>query len=175
MERTGTHESEPAIAARRLGLAAPGIEVKSSDFADGQPIPPRHAGGHGRSPALSWSRPPPGTRELVILCEDPDAPIAEPFVHWILTGVPPGLTHLPEGLPATSQPFGDGAVQGRNDVGHDGYFGPEPPRGHGVHHYYFQLFAVDHPLGAPSTRAQLVRALAGHVLGWGQLVGTYQR
>ena len=175
MERTDTHEAEPEIVARRLGLAAPAIELKSATFADGQPIPPKHASGHGRSPALSWSQLPPGTREVVILCEDPDAPTPEPFVHWILTGVPPELTHLPEGLPPTSAPLGSGAVQGRNDMRHYGYFGPEPPRSHGVHHYYFQLFAVDRRLNAPSTRAQLLEALRDHVLGWGELVGTFQR
>ncbi|HWE27014.1 MAG TPA: YbhB/YbcL family Raf kinase inhibitor-like protein, partial [Polyangia bacterium] len=116
-------------------------------------------------------------QELVVLCEDPDAPKPQPFVHWIVTGVPPDTTELLEGLPPSPTPLSSGAAQGRNDMGKHGYYGPEPPPGHGVHHYHFQVFAVDRALDVrtPADRDALVQALRGHVVGWGELVGTYER
>src|SRR5437879_384383 len=95
MERAGTHEQEKATVARRLGLDSPSLRVESTSFGNGQPIPEKHAGGRGRSPALKWSQPPPETREIVVLCEDPDAPRPQPFVHWIITGLPPDTVELP--------------------------------------------------------------------------------
>lgn len=165
------HHEEKSVAGFDLGRE-PTLRIESPAFEDGQPIPRAHAGAHGRSPALKWSPPPPGTRELVLLCEDPDAPRAQPFVHWIVVGLPADTLELPEGLPPT--PLSSGAVQGKSDMGRDGYYGPEPPPGHGVHHYHFQLFAVDHPVHARD-RDSLVRAMRGHVVAWGELVGTYQR
>jgi Raf kinase inhibitor-like YbhB/YbcL family protein len=176
MEQTGTHE-EHAIAAHRLGLGAPTLTVESPAFARNRPIPREHAGAHGRSPALEWSDPPRAARELVLLCEDPDAPTARPFVHWIVTGVPPDTRELDEAQPASAVTLATGAVQGRNDMRKDGYYGPEPPPGHGTHHYHFQIFAVDQTLDlrAPVDREQLVSALRGHVIAWGELVGTFER
>src|SRR6478609_1493902 len=134
MEHVGTHETPP-IAVRRLAAGAPSLTVTSASFAADGVIPSAYAGSQGRSPALRWSTPPPGTKELIVLCEDPDAPTAQPFVHWILVGLSPSETELPEGLPPTTAPLSSGALQGRNDMGTDGYYGPEPPPRHGVHHY----------------------------------------
>jgi Raf kinase inhibitor-like YbhB/YbcL family protein len=174
MEQPGTQEHK-AIAGRKLGAeSATRITVESAGFREGQMIADQYAGAHGRSPALRWSAPPPGTRELVVLMEDPDAPRPQPFVHWIVTGLPPQTRELPEGLPPSSAPLASGAMQGRNDMHKDGYYGPEPPPGHGVHHYHFQVFAVDRPITARD-RDAVVQAMRGHVLGWGELVGTYQR
>ena len=177
MEQVGSARQEKAIAAGRLGLQAPSLSVESSAFRNGQPIPQKHAGAHGRSPALKWSEAPSKAHEIVVLCEDPDAPRPQPFVHWIVTGLPPETVELPEGLPPSSTPLSSGAAQGRNDMRKDGYYGPEPPPGHGVHHYHFQVFAVDRQLDlrAPIERDQLVEALRDHVLAWGELVGTYER
>jgi Raf kinase inhibitor-like YbhB/YbcL family protein len=171
------HQERPDIAAHRLFAGAPSLTVESDSFSGEGPIPAEHAGGHGRSPALRWSKPPPGTRELIVLCEDPDAPTAEPFVHWIVTGLPPNETELPEGQPPTASPLASGVIQGRNDMGTVGYYGPQPPPGHGVHHYHFQVFAADRhlPLRVPLGRGQLIEALRGHVRGWGEVVGTYER
>ena len=98
-------------------------------------------------------------------------------MHWIVTGLDAETTELPEGLPPSGAPLASGAVQGKNDMGKLGYYGPEPPRGHGAHHYHFQVFAVGEPLAlrAPVNRDHLVDALRGHVVAWGELVGTYQR
>jgi Raf kinase inhibitor-like YbhB/YbcL family protein len=176
MERTGTEEAR-GLAPRRLGLGSPTLKVESASFGSNQPIPKAHAGGHGRSPALRWTRAPKEARELVIFVEDPDAPMAHPFVHWILTGLPPDTTELPEGLPPSASPLGSGAVQGLNDMRKHGYYGPEPPPGHGVHHYHFQIFAVDEPLDveSPVDREALLEALRDHVIAWGEHVGTYER
>src|SRR5437899_9023594 len=90
MEQPGTHREEKVIAGQKLGADTTAqISVESASFRNGQPIPEKHAGAHGRSPALKWSQPPPRTRELVVLCEDPDAPRPQPFVHWVVTGLPP--------------------------------------------------------------------------------------
>ncbi len=177
METTGTQGTQKELASRRLGLNGPTIAVESASFAPGAAIPPRHAGANGRSPALRWSPPPRSARELLILCEDPDAPTAKPFVHWILTGLPPDVRELSEGQPPSLAPLSSGAAQGKNDMKRDGYYGPEPPPGHGVHHYHFQIFAVDRALElqAPVDREQLVQALRGHVVAWGELVGTFER
>ena len=177
MEQPGTGASEKAIAARHLGLDDPDLTVESPSLQHGARIPERFVAGHGRSPALRWSTPPPSTREVVVLCEDPDAPRREPFVHWIVTALPPDTVELLEGLPPSSAPLASGAVQGKNDMGQDGYYGPEPPPGHGVHHYHFEVFALDRrlELHAPIVRDRVVAAMRGHVVAWGELVGTYER
>ena len=176
MEQPGAQEQPKAIAAERLGLDTATLTVESDAFADGTRIPQQFAGAHGRSPSLRWSEPPPATREIVVLCEDPDAPRPQPFVHWVITGLPPDTIELPEGLPPSPTPIDSGAVQGRNDMRKHGYYGPQPPPGHGAHHYHFQVFAVDRRLDVttPADRDHLVRALRGHVVAWGELVGTYE-
>lgn len=168
------------VAANRPGLAGRGsIEVRSAAFADGEVIPRRYAGdGEDVSPPLAWSHVPRETREVAVLCEDPDAPMASPFVHWLVHGLPPGVRALGEGVTrATFVPGLPPAHQGRNSGQDTGYMGPLPPPGHGVHHYYFEVFALDQPLGlrALCTRDELVQAMRGHVLASGVLVGTYER
>src|SRR5205085_1241848 len=106
------------------------------------------------------------------------APMPSPFAHWIVHSIPPTLKSLPLGLPnhrVLSQ-LG-GAFQGQNDAKTRGWYGPKPPRGHGIHHYHFQLFAVDTllNLGADATLDEISRALRGHVLADGEIVGTYER
>lgn len=155
--------------------------VHSDSFALGAAIPRRHAGpeeGDNISPQLSWSGLPRQARELVLVCEDPDAPALSPFIHWIVRGIPPELGHLPEGLPPVAvPPTIAGVVQHQNSARRVGYFGPRPPPGHGVHHYYFQLFALDHPVDLPEapTRDDLIHAMTGHLVAHGHHVGTYER
>ena len=152
--------------------------MTSTSFQDGGPIADRYTPqGENRSPALSWSGVPAGTKELVLLVEDPDAPFPSPFVHWVLHRLPPTTTSLPEGVPTSVEltQFGN-AIQGHNDAKTVGYFGPQPPLGHGVHHYHFQLFAVDVTLvkGPGATRDELGKMMEGHVLADGEIVGTYE-
>lgn len=158
------------------------IQLKSSAFGSGEPIPAKHTGeGADRSPPLTWSSLPPNTRELALICDDPDAPTSEPWVHWVLYKLPPNLDGLPEGVEPTERPKqSSGAVQGKNSWNSGttiGYRGPMPPPGHGIHHYYFRLYALDAPMpDEPGlSKADLLRAMSGHVLAEGQLMGTYQR
>ena len=147
------------------------IEVSSPVFDQGGAIPAKHTGeGHDLSPALNWYGLPEGTREIALVCEDPDAPRPEPWVHWVLYKIPANHTGVPEGDT-------EGALEGENDFGRRGYGGPMLPKGHGVHHYHFRVYDLDTGLEATAglTKDQLLEAMEGHVLDEGELVGTYER
>ena len=156
-----------------------GMTIRSNAFTDGRAIPRRYSeDGEDLSPPLTWSDPPEGTRELALIVEDPDAPRAEPWVHWVLYKIPADVRTLAEGIPPSptlNDPLG--AMQGQNSWGTDGYRGPAPPPGHGTHHYHFRLFALDVPLHAVQglDKKGLLDAMQGHILTQAELVGTYQR
>src|ERR1700736_854590 len=121
------------------------IELTSTAFREGEPIPKLYTGdGKDLSPPLKWTDPPAGTKSFALVCDDPDAPRGT-WVHWVLFDLPATATGLPAGVP-TSEELPSGGVQGRNDYGDIGWGGPQPPRGHGVHHYGFRLYALDAPL-----------------------------
>lgn len=154
------------------------VKIESPAFLHNAPIPRRFSQeGENVSPALQWGDVPPGTQELVLLCEDPDAPFPQPFLHWIAFGIPPTVSGLPEGVPQVARAGFGMMRQGKNSAKTDGYTGPMPPVGHGVHHYYFQLFAVDRKLdlGDDPTRDELAALMTGHILARGELIGTYER
>lgn len=151
---------------------APGFKLTSTAFNDGQSIPLPYAGrGENRSPQLTWQNVPSGTQELALIVEDPDAPGGD-FVHWIVCGIPAGTLSLAEGLPAAAP---EPLVQGRNDLGRTGYFGPAPPPGK-PHHYHFRLFALNQKLHLPANadKGRFRQALSGHVIAEAELVGTFQ-
>ena len=156
-----------------------GMTIRSDGFADGRAIPRRFGeDGEDLSPPLSWSDLPEGTRELAMIVEDPDAPRAEPWVHWVLYKIPPDTRTLSEGIPPSpTLNVPPGALHGKNSWGSDGYRGPAPPRGHGTHHYHFRLFALDVPLHAAQglDKPGLLAAMQGHILAQAELVGTYER
>jgi Raf kinase inhibitor-like YbhB/YbcL family protein len=161
--------------------AAPGIVVESPTVAAGQPMPRDHSpDGRNESPALSWSGLPPGTRQLALICEDHGAGNPPPWVHWIVYNIPASATGLPRGIPfdpADPMPAGlEGARQGNNGWGLAMYRGPAPPVGT-VHEYELTIFALDTDLDLPAglTRAELLEAMEGHVLGRGTLRATYAR
>jgi Raf kinase inhibitor-like YbhB/YbcL family protein len=155
------------------------MTIRSDAFADGRAIPRRHSeDGEDLSPPLTWSGLPDGTRELALIVEDPDAPRAEPWVHWILYKIPADVRTLAEGIPPSPAPeIPRGALQGKNSWGTDGYRGPAPPRGHGTHHYHFRLYALDAPLHAAQglDKEGFLRAIQGHTLAQAETVGTYER
>lgn len=160
------------------------LELTSSAFGHGQRMPIDYTrDGLNASPDLAWSRPPEGTRSYALICEDPDAPTAEPFLHWLIFDIPAetrklARRELPEGVEKEAKPpVPAGASQGTNDFGNFGYDGPSPPAGHGTHHYHFQLFALDRilDLQAGCRKADLLRALKGRVLAKGELIGIYSR
>jgi Raf kinase inhibitor-like YbhB/YbcL family protein len=151
------------------------MKITSPVFADGQPIPEKYTcDGANVSPPLSWSEAPPGTRSFALICDDPDAPVGT-WVHWVVYGLAPATAELPEMVAPTEQLPG-GAKQGLNDFRRVGYGGPCPPPGR-PHRYFFKLYALDTELALRSraTKADLVRAMAGHILAEAQLMGTYQR
>ncbi|MBX6313117.1 MAG: YbhB/YbcL family Raf kinase inhibitor-like protein [Isosphaeraceae bacterium] len=154
------------------------ITIQSQAFGEGQAIPKRYtADGADVSPPLSWTAP-QGTQELALIVDDPDAPRDEPWVHWVLYKIPGSASGLPEGFHGETTPDEPaGVAQGVNSWGTIGYRGPAPPKGHGTHHYHFKLFALDAPLDLKPglDKKALLDAMSGHILGQGELVGTYQR
>lgn len=151
------------------------LVLKSSAFSANQAIPARFScDGERISPPLAWSGAPQNTAAFALIADDPDAPRGV-FTHWVLFNIPGNREHLDENLPA-AQRLDNGAMQGHNDFGGDGYGPPCPPRGP-AHHYRFTLYALDAPLHLPAgaTKQQLLDAMRGHVLEQAQLVGLYAR
>ena len=149
--------------------------LSSPSFRNSQPMPAKHScEGADASPALKWEGAPAGTKGFALICDDPDAPGGS-WVHWVIYGIAASTSELAENV-AKSDTVG-GVKQGVNDFGKVGYGGPCPPRGHGVHHYHFRLYALDAELNlAPRvTRRQLEAAMKGRVLAQTELVGTYRR
>ncbi len=151
------------------------MKLTSSAFAEGKPIPIQYTcDGAAVSPPLVWSEIPAHTRSFALICDDPDAP-GGTWVHWVIYGLPDTARELSERT-ATTEQLPDGARQGLNDFRRVGYGGPCPPPGT-PHRYFFKLYALDAdlPLKPRATKAALLRAMEGHVLGAAQLMGTYQR
>ncbi len=155
------------------------IEVKSPAFAPGDRIPTKYTrDGDNVSPPVNWDHLPPGTRELALIVDDPDAPTAKPFVHWVAYKIDPAARSLPEGVSRDATPQGAPVhAQGRNSFDNMGWDGPEPPHGHGVHHYHFHVYALDKPLASSGKleKDNLIASMAGHIIDEGDLVGTYER
>jgi Raf kinase inhibitor-like YbhB/YbcL family protein len=155
--------------------------MRSTAFEPNQHIPKKHTGeGEDLSPALSWSGAPDNTAEFALICDDPDAPRPEPWVHWVVYKIPASTTSLPEGVARskTVDAVG-GAMQGLNSWPSDntGYRGPMPPPGHGLHHYHFKLYALDAALDTQPglSKDELLQAMQGHVLAEAEMIGTYER
>jgi Raf kinase inhibitor-like YbhB/YbcL family protein len=155
------------------------LALTSTAFVPGGAIPARHTcDGEDRSPPLAWRGAPAGTRCFALLVDDPDAPDPRApkrvWVHWVLYNVPGTVSELAEG--ASSRALPPGAREGRHDGGGTGWAGPCPPIGR--HRYFHKLFALDATLpdlGEAAGRAELERAIAGHVLETAELMGTYER
>ncbi len=154
------------------------LTLTSSAFAPGGEIPARFTcQGENVSPALAWRGAPAGTASFALIVDDPDAPDpAHPrmtWVHWVLYDLPADTTELPEGVAPGALP--PGTREGRNDWKRTGYGGPCPPIGR--HRYFHKLYALDTALGdlGEPAKAELERAMAGHVLARAELVGTYRK
>ena len=149
--------------------------VESAAFKAGQAIPARFScEGRNTSPALTWADIPSGTKTFAVLVDDPDAPGGD-WIHWVFYNLPASLSGLPEGIAKKEKPSG-GGVQGRNSFEKTGYDGPCPPPG-SPHHYYFHVYALDTDLklAVPADANALKSAMQGHILGEGELMGTFQR
>jgi Raf kinase inhibitor-like YbhB/YbcL family protein len=150
------------------------LQITSPSFSEGGMIPERYTcDGTDVSPELIWAGVPDGVRSLVLICDDPDAPMGT-WVHWVLFNIPPEETGLPAAI--KSEPsLRNGALHGTNDFRRLGYGGPCPPGG--THRYYFKIYALDIKLSLDSgaTKTQVEDAMAGHILAEGQLMGKYKR
>lgn len=152
------------------------MNIKSSAFFDTTPIPKKYTGeGDDMSPPLEVNDVPHEAKSLVIICDDPDAPRSEPFVHWVLFNMDPKMLELVEGASGSGRI--EGAIEGMNDFGKHGYGGPMPPVGHGMHHYRFKVYALDTKLDLSknATKKDLLVAMKGHILVQSEIVGTYER
>lgn len=149
------------------------LRLNIGAFAERSPIPTLHTcDGADLSPALEWTGEPAGTGSFALIMDDPDAP-AGTWNHWLLYDISRSVRVLPQG----NRPGGAG-VSGVNDFGKPGYGGPCPPKGHGPHRYFIKLYAVDVPslgLQPGARRADLDRALEGHILAEAQYMGSYER
>ncbi len=150
------------------------IQLTSSAFTEGDMIPKKYTcDGQDISPPLAWTGVPEGTKSVALISDDPDAPVGT-WVHWVMYNIPPQLQELPEAVPA-DKVLATGATQGTNDFRRIGYGGPCPPGG--THRYYFKLYALDQELALDPglTKDQLLKAMKGHILAEGQLMGRYKR
>lgn len=158
-------------------MTAPKTLEVGSVFHDGDYIPAKFTcDGEDINPPIFIGHISEEAKSLVIIMDDPDAPSGT-FIHWIAWNIPPA-GEVPEDVPKVEKVEGPiPMVQGKNDFGRIGYGGPCPPRGHGVHHYYFKVYALDTMLNLPqgATRKELEKAMEGHVIQWGELVGLYER
>ena len=156
--------------------AVASLELKSASFS-GDTIPNKYSSCEGQndtSPELSWTTPPAGTQSFALVVIDKDSPFGWNFVHWVLYDLPPDKRELREAIAKQAQ-LPDGSRQGQNGYDKIGYVGPCPP-GHSAHRYVFDLYALDTKLNLPAgaSKKQVVKAMKGHVLASGELVGRFQ-
>jgi Raf kinase inhibitor-like YbhB/YbcL family protein len=174
---TATSEptTEPATAASTKSTqptteANMSLQLTSDAFANGQSIPSKYSClGKNISPALTWNEPPTGASSFALIVDDPDAPMGT-WVHWVIYNIPADTRSLPEGFSAQ-----DPISVGKNSSNHLSYDGPCPPSG--THRYYFKLYALDpaFSLSPGATKDGLLKAMDGHVLAQGELMGTFSK
>jgi Raf kinase inhibitor-like YbhB/YbcL family protein len=153
--------------AQQLNVAD--IRVSSPAFGRHGRIPERHTGdADDVSPPIEWSGAPAGTRSFAVVVHDPDAPLVDGFTHWVIYGIPGDATGLEEGT--------EDHVSGQNSLGNARYNGPAPPPGHGVHHYYFWVYALDDDLDLEPglDRRALLERIEDHVIEQARVIGTYE-
>ncbi len=151
------------------------LQITSAAFSAGETIPKKFTcDGPDVSPKLTWNEPPAKTQSFTLIMDDPDAPVGT-WVHWVLFDLPADTKELSEGVAKQDQ-LSNGARQGRNDFGKIGYGGPCPPPGK-PHRYFFKLYALDSKvnLKAGATKADVERAMKGHILANAELIGRYGR
>lgn len=148
--------------------------LTSNAFEHGKTIPAKYScRGEDVSPALAWGEPPAGTQSFALIMDDPDAPVGT-WVHWVLFNIPASARGLPEAFPANAA-LPDGSLSGQNSWGNTGYGGPCPPSG--THRYFFKLYALDETLAidAGANKGELEKAMVGHILAQGELMGTFSK
>lgn len=150
-----------------MGLNIKDLAISSTDFDAGGRIPDRLAKEHGNeTPTLTVSGVPEGTVELALICHDPDAPLPRGFTHWVLYGIPADTTTI-------GADNADGFRSADSGFGEPGWGGPRPPAGHGTHHYYFWVYALDSAVEGTPTREEFLDAYGEHIIEQNRVVGTY--
>jgi len=150
------------------------MEIKSPAFDNGALIPGKYTcDALDISPPVEWTQAPEGTKTFALICDDPDAPMGT-WVHWVVYNIPGNIYRLSENVPRL-EVLENGASQGKNDFRRIGYGGPCPPGG--THRYYFKIYALDEELDVEVgiTKKELLKAMEGHILALGQLMGRYKR
>lgn len=150
------------------------MKLESQAFQAESLIPKKYTcDGDDLSPPLNWGTPPDGTQSLALIADDPDAP-GKTFVHWVAYNLPSDRRELPEGV-LNGESIPNGGTQGKSDFGKLGYGGPCPPGG--THRYFFKLYALDTSLDLQpgASKADVERAMDGHVLTLAELMGRYSR
>ncbi|PRX96756.1 YbhB/YbcL family Raf kinase inhibitor-like protein [Allonocardiopsis opalescens] len=148
-----------------MGLNIKDLAVSSPDFAFGERIPDAHSGAAGTPPELEITGVPEGAVELAVIAHDPDAPLPQGFTHWTVYGIAPADGRLDTG---------SGTVrEGPNGIGAPGYTGPQPPPGHGIHHYYFWVYALSAAVAGEPTREEFLARYADRIIEQNRVVGTY--
>ncbi len=170
-----------ALAQQPKAAPRPGLTLTTTAFSDGSEIPAKYTQSDPNpvSPELSWTNVPPGTVTFALILHDPDVAIrrnTDDVLHWMAFNLPGTATSLPEGMPATAT-MPDGTIQAKNLSQRVGFMGPGAPAAGPDHHYTFELFALDTKLdlGPDATRADVLKAMEGHILGKGVLVGRFHR
>jgi len=176
-QRAGLDKTAFQAVDLRAGMAA--LTVSSLAFVDHAPIPARYtADGVALSPPLQWIGVPQDAASLALIVEDADAPTPQPLVHAIVVGLEGADGALAEGALPSPDNDGSGLHVGRNSYLQASWLPPDPPPGHGVHRYAFQLFALDGTATAFSDtpgRDEVLEALRDHAIASGCLIGTYER
>ena len=153
--------------AQQLNVAD--LRVSSPAFGTHGRLPKRHTGdAEDVSPPIEWSGVPEGTRSFAVVMHDPDAPLVDGFTHWVGYGIPGDAAGLEEDA--------EDHVSGQNSFGNTGYNGPAPPPGHGVHHYYIWVYALDDDLDLEPglDRRALLERIEDHVIEQARVIGTYE-
>lgn len=166
---------------RGRGPAGPGLTLTTNAFSDGGEIPAKYTQSDPNpiSPKLDWTHVPAGTVTFALIFHDPDVAVqrkTDDVLHWMAFNIPGDATELPEAMPATAN-MPNGMIQAKNLRGGVGFMGPGAPAAGPHHHYTFELFALDTKLDltADATRADLLKAMDGHILGKAVLVGRFHR
>lgn len=145
------------------------LKISSRDFPANGPMDDRHANDReNQSPTLVIEGVPEGTVELAIICHDPDAPLPQGFTHWLLYGVPADVGEIGPDADDRYRP-------GTSNFGQVGYGGPQPPAGHGEHHYYFWVYALSRPVDGTPSREEFLNQYADAILEQNRVKGVYQR
>ncbi|MFA9446984.1 YbhB/YbcL family Raf kinase inhibitor-like protein [Egicoccus sp. AB-alg6-2] len=151
-----------------MGLNIQDLAISSPEFDHLGRLADRHANdGGNEQPALRIDGVPEGTVELAVICHDPDAPLPDGFTHWVLYGIPADTGELAPGADDRFRP-------GTNDFGAPGYGGPQPPAGHGPHHYYFWVYALSRRVDGAPSRREFLDAYGDAIIEQNRVVGVYE-